>query len=153
MDLFEWGKVESNLCSLCQRDPESVVHLFLECPKIQSLVNVVKNFVGEFSETDLGNNNFKQNYMFCLVPERLTHIVNFVAIHIKQFIYSCKIHKHGMSKKTWLDNLKLIYQMELANARCEHKGSKVIKKWSPIVDVIDTLPATSTTFANDDSVM
>ena len=38
VQLHKWGIIENNLCTLCTKSSERVVHLFGECQEVQSMV-------------------------------------------------------------------------------------------------------------------
>ena len=45
-DLLNWGIKDSNLCELCKKEIESVVHLFCECEKVKP----IRDFIYEFDD-------------------------------------------------------------------------------------------------------
>ena len=84
-DLFKWGKTENFKCQFCKTDDETLAHLFNECLIVKeiwdALVCLSKGTL-EF--------NSPQDIIFNTVNDQTDHIVNFICILTKQYIYRCR---------------------------------------------------------------
>ena len=40
LELFNWGKIDSNACEFCKVEIETIMHLLLQCNKIVSLIHL-----------------------------------------------------------------------------------------------------------------
>ena len=83
--LFHWGKRSDFLCTFCNTEKETLVHLFVSCSIVHSLWIVVKNFVHQMWNITLdlsaeaimwGNPNNKNN-----------QLSSFISLVTKQYIY------------------------------------------------------------------
>ena len=92
-DLYQWGKIPSNLCYHCHAEEETFEDFFYSCPETKKLWNLFQEIfdVQNLSVCDVILNNFANSDK---------SIVNFVALIVKQYLYSVQcINTHRISTK------------------------------------------------------
>ena len=91
--LYYWGKVGSQKCELCACTKQTVQHVLFDCPKAE---NVRKRLCEHINEC-YGNQICKyettsySNVFLGIVHTGRTHIINFLFLILKQYLFSQKI--------------------------------------------------------------
>ena len=88
--LMKFGFVTDNLCSFCQREPETYLHLFLNCEKVKSLW---ESIVNDFDVHELRNMNWCD--IFCGIRGNSHRLkcVNSLIILMKYTIFKSRNNK------------------------------------------------------------
>lgn len=89
IQLSKWRLVDSQLCTFCKNEDETMIHLFFVCPKVQQLwtdLIVYGQDNGLDSECDFSISNRILN----CVHVNSRSVVNLLILVLKQFIYRCK---------------------------------------------------------------
>ena len=83
--LHRWGKLDSNLCSFCGKEPETYSHLFVLCDNIKQLWIGLEREMYKFNDQDI---NFGVDAVLNnkLVPNP-RNVKNFICLLFKQYIY------------------------------------------------------------------
>jgi hypothetical protein len=124
--LAQIGIKKSDLCVFCHNNVESIQHLFWDCPEITPLWDQIQTSLLKdptcFNAMDviLGILNIDWSHL------------NFVIIHVKYFIYSCKCKQNKPTYKGLLSYLKSCREVEIYIANRSNKLEKCITKWSNI---------------------
>ena len=94
--LMDFGFELDNLCSFCQREPETYLHLFLQCDKVKSLWEFLIN---QFEIQDLRNMEWRD--IFCGIAGNANRLrcVNSLIILMKYTIFRCKTGKKLPTKE------------------------------------------------------
>ena len=83
--LYLMGKNDSELCTFCQGEVESIGHLFWDCVYTSTFIlDVEQRFLHKqfvFSKQDI----------FFGYQYRLCHPYNFLILHLKYYLFSCKL--------------------------------------------------------------
>ena len=128
-DLFEWGKRENPLCTFCENSIETTTHLLVECTysnKIWSeLVQLCNN---EEITTDFSVENIIVN----LLHENANHIVNYIVLIIKQYLYRKRCQGRKPCCTEVLREIDQHYMVEMCNAKKIGQTTKFCKRWYPI---------------------
>ena len=87
-ELKAWGKKDSDCCTLCGNFPETRIHLFWECEKVQPLwTTIIELCTQQVSTTELyTRNNF-------LLFGFGTPVINLLATICKYHIHICRVFK------------------------------------------------------------
>ena len=87
-ELKAWGRKDSDSCSLCGNFPETRVHLFWECEKVQPLwTTIIELCTQQVSTTELyTHNNF-------LLFGFGTPVINLLSTICKYHIHICRVFK------------------------------------------------------------
>lgn len=132
--LFLWGKIESELCTFCKTDVEDDLHLFFECPMVQTIWDGVKNYVqendtqGVFHTLQWRN----ENIIFNTVHPRPGHAVNLITLITKQNIYKSRCLSTPLLIENVIEDIEQVYNIEMQLAIRKGKMRKHTEKWSSI---------------------
>ena len=131
IDLKEWGLKESDTCTFCEEDQESMVHLFWECKYVLPLWRYLKYLCDS-------NNIVCEVDAFAMLYNSVhnsgTHVVNFIVIFILQYIYRTQCKGIRPRVETLENELELHHKIEYANAKLSNKLNRHIVKWNPIIN-------------------
>ena len=110
-----------------------MIHIFYECADIQSLIDhyfIMCARVGE-------HNRSIEDFIFNTIFEKANHILNFVAIFLKQYIYrkKCMNQKPNIAQFTVL--LEVHQNAEFCIARNKGTLRKFYQRWNPICYIFD----------------
>ena len=130
VELFEWRITDSNLCSFCHLAPETLEHVFWECNVTQILISLFRDIC---TRNDIEINLNKYTWIFnCMIPNRY-HIINFINIIFKQYIYKSKCTGKIPNPKGICKVIEYLFLSEVANAKRTNREKKVYKKWGPVL--------------------
>ena len=128
VQLVYWAKVESNICNLCNAEKQTIIHLLVECKQSK---DIWENFHKTFLNDEAQKPITFENVLFNNVCENSNHIINFLVLITKQYIYRCKCQNDKISWNALLAEYKLIKRTEIYNAT-------VKRRWSPVIDKLET---------------
>ena len=138
--LYRWGKISNNLCSFCQKNAETYVHLFITCSEVRKIWLEMEIFMEAFSKAKI---HFDVDTVMVnrLIDSPKGHIKNFICLVIKQYIY----RQRCLGKTLSSEELKY-YILSIANtekyiATKNNKLAKHERKWFP--DKGDKIVSTS----------
>ena len=104
--LYLMGKTDSQLCTFCQREVESIGHLFWDCTFSSTFIlDVEGRFLGNqfvFSKQDIF---FGYQYSLC-------HPYNFLILHLKYYLFSCKLQSIKPNVNSFYYKFKFALQTE-----------------------------------------
>ena len=86
IQLFKWDIKESENCYFCGRDRETISHLLFLCPIVKELWDQVFMFIREKYQVKLEVST--STVLLNTVYDRKNHVVNFMCLVTKQYIYS-----------------------------------------------------------------
>ena len=120
---------ETNLCTFCGEQIENLLHLFVYCEKVQIIWKQVETFVKRFTSVKL---NTSPKAIICnSVHSKPTHIVNFVCLIVKQYIYRKKCQKDRLDIRELKASILQQENIEKYIAQKHGKLGKHIAKWYP----------------------
>ena len=132
--LFHWKKVDSQKCEYCNDNKQTTKHLLFNCTfineKIWRRFQKLVNNVMEIKATEL-NIPTPENMLLNNYHSSPGHIVNFMLLLAKQYIYACKCCKTKPSFKILMDKINLAQVTEKFNATRKNKLYKHLRKWAP----------------------
>ena len=89
--LFKFKKVDSPLCDFCEKELETIEHIFFHCTKVSMFWNDLKSVLDSFNITirfDI------RNVLFGILDtDNISILVNYIILESKYFIYRCKLNK------------------------------------------------------------
>ena len=129
VDTKEWDITASDTCTLCEKEPETLTHLFWDCEETQYLVQTLRE-ICEINSIEAVIT--KYSFIFNTLHNNRFHIVNFIGILMKQFIYKNRCLKKKISIIAFLKELEQNYLIESANAHRSNRIPAFTKRWSPI---------------------
>ena len=128
-ELYKWKWIESDRCTFCEETIETYSHLFYDCKFVKPLINwiaqlcVKQNIPIELNATNL---------IFNTVIGKPTHIINFVTIFIKQYVYRQCCKKVLPCVSQMKQELETCKNGEIFMARRDGNEAKMCSRWSPI---------------------
>ena len=130
VDLHDWGISDTPNCKLCQQEVETMSHAFFTCCKVQLL----KKYLYDLCDmAGLTADKSIEAWILGRVVEQGVHIINFVNIMIKQFIYKNRCLNLSVNIGKFENELELLHNTELYIAKRENRLKAHIRRWSPIV--------------------
>ena len=130
-NLFEWNLIESPLCTFCNDQIETTTHLLFECSVTNEVVN---KFFDWCENNQIVINHDVNNFLMNRISERKTHIVNFAAVVLKQFVYKMRCSKRIPNFHQFLVEIESQHLMEYVSAKRKCKLTKHIMRWNPIIN-------------------
>ena len=128
IQLEKWGIKTSETCSFCQNVPETVIHVLWQCAEVQRLWNSVfiyfkdrfNNIRLEFSMQAIITNH---------VVEGRNHVINFLCLVVKQFIYAQKCLGNGLHFPILKNRILQVENIEKYIAVKNDKLGVHLRKW------------------------
>ena len=129
IQLEKWNILQSNLCTFCNLEPETIMHLLVECNQVKILWNhFAEHFQKEYNThisitpTSVITNTFTK-------PKK--HIVNTMGLFLKQYIYRQRCLKKTVSFIQFEHYALKIKNTERYIAIKNNKIDKHERKWEP----------------------
>ena len=129
--LCHWKKKDSNLCSFCSEEPESYLHLFVECDKVVGLWATVKDFLKESGFVNCTVNFSDFNMLFNCIHPTVSHLANFLALLIKQYIYRMRCLNTSPCPIVFRTEIERMRRIEKFIATKNNTLCKFYSKWFP----------------------
>ena len=129
IQLNKWDLIGDNSCSFCSQQPETVLHLITtQCQEVRKLWRDFAHYIVlRFKLRDLQLND--QNILLNNLVNKKHHVVNFLCLITKQYIYAQRCLKKDLSFNQLKLRFNLIENMKKYIA--VKKGTIAIhdKKW------------------------
>ena len=133
--LFMFKKVDSPLCDFCEKELETIEHVFFYCTKVlifwddlKALLNSVNITVSfDIKDVLLG---------FLDTSDSINILINYIVLESKFFIYRCKLNKGPLKLRLLVDKFKKTFETEGVIARKSNKIHFHDKKWKPLIPLI-----------------
>ena len=129
IQLYTWGIAPSDQCSFCKKERETVIHLLVECEKVKSLWESVKEYIGQRFpgvKVVLTPTNILMN---TICQDNKAHVVNFLCLLVKQFVYRQRCMSKEIHLPMLLQHIKQTESIERYVAKKNGKESKHYSKW------------------------
>ena len=132
--LFTFKKVDSPLCDFCEKELETIEHLFFHCTKVRTFwddLKVVLNSLNITVRLDI------KAVLFGIVDtEDISLLVNYILLESKYFIYRCKLNKDSLCVRLLVDRIKKTFETERLIAKRNNKIHFHDKKWKPLLTLL-----------------
>ncbi len=126
--------IDTNLCTFCRSDVETVHHLFYDCNITNNFLNLffncLKNYYQELE--------MKKDVFFLGIPNN-DILLNLLLIIAKNFIFKCKLddkHPHIIGLKRKIGD---IFNLELFISKKNFREEKLRQLWAPVDDIFPNL--------------
>ena len=110
--LYQWKIRSDDLCTFCNRTPEKLVHLLIECDPVAHFWDEVEDFIKAYvnltDTMDFANTCILFNTVY---PQR-SHIFNLIILMAKQFIYRNRCLKGNLNISVFTDKVYKIHSYE-----------------------------------------
>ena len=128
--LFKMNIVNSELCSFCETEPETIIHLLCSCRKVKKLWSSVQQWCSKcFSLPDLSPKTAVLGFL-----EMLEHISTKTSFYsfFKKFVYEKRVQPSQIALATFPNYLNYIYKIEYKIALKNFTVENHLKKWETI---------------------
>ena len=131
--LYKINKTDNDRCSLCDRDSETISHLFYHCDKAKEFWSALKNWLQVNGNINL-DLTIKTVLFF---KNKENKILNHLLILARYFIYKTKFITNYITIETFLSYLRRTYQTKKYISRLHNKHEKFQCKWSKLSHILD----------------
>ena len=138
--LFKIGLRDNELCTFCNIMPETIEHLFWECP-------ISKSFWLDLTEWLKGKCNHlqdmsltQQDVLFGIhSKQKPDRILNLILLHAKSYIYKSKLSKTNPVVYVFKKDINFCYKnyRYIASNNCEWESFS--KLWQPYMNLIESV--------------
>lgn len=133
--LCKINKIENNRCSFCEQEPETIKHLFVDCPKVTEFWESVKHWLQIHGNLNL--NITDKAIIFAWQKEK--SLINQVIVVAKYYIYKTKFTSKRLSIIGFQLLLKRKFKNEQYIARINNSYNKFLGKWSSLFHVLNAV--------------
>ena len=128
--LFKMNIVNSELCSFCEAEPETIIHLLCSCRKVKQLWSSVQQSCSKcFFLPDLSPQTAVPGFL----ENNRAHIhQNLVLLFFKKFVYEKRELPSQIALQTFLSYLNYINKIEHKIVLKNNTVEKHLKQWETI---------------------
>ena len=143
--MFMINRRDNNVCTFCKLEPETIVHLFWECPQAIDLWTNIFQW--------LNLNHLCSDFTFSLetiilgtrTKSFLNTSLNLILLLVKFYIYRCKVNQTDLSLIHIQREISRRYRLEKYIATINNDMEKFEKHWKDIGTIISSIITTTTT--------
>jgi len=123
--LHKWKIADSDLCTLCQKEPETLDHLVWNCECVKPFWKAFVNFVYDIFKLRISKDD-----IYLGTKDKLLTLLSVVA---KQYVYQCRYRKVHPIFVTYRNKLLYIQKIEESVFKCKNKSMLWFEKWEPLI--------------------
>ena len=127
IQLLKWNMVESDACTFCKENRETLMHLLYECREVLPIWESIKEYVQEYYGTEITLS--ASNVLLNSVCEQRGHVSNFICLMTKQYIYAQRCLKEPIMFQKLLKLIRSVQSVEKYIALKNGHSEKYKKKW------------------------
>ena len=128
VQLYKWELSITENCSFCNREKETMIHLFWNCPNVQKLwQELLQYFTTSYGQQKLNLN--AEAIIFNRLSCRKSNLANFLCLITKQFIYRQRCLKENLHFPKLKAHIRSVQNMEKYIAVKNNKSHLHDKKW------------------------
>ena len=129
--LHRWRIKNTNLCTFCNREAETYVHLFVMCPIVKSLWIKTEQFMTDsLPGPEIVFN--PKTIIFNQFVDDAKNIKNFVCLLLKQYIYRKRCYSQLPNFYEFKSMVLETRSVEFYIAKKNNQERKHFLKWSPV---------------------
>ena len=131
--LYKWGKSDTPLCTFCNLEVETIIHLLFQC-KFSKRIWTYLNTRTQNSNLwfDKSNNIIPKTLIMNNSNDKMNHVSNFIVLITKQYIYRYKCFNKIPNINGLKNEIRNHYYIEEYIAKKELKIEKHKKKWENV---------------------
>ena len=134
MQLKKWNIKDSDLCTHCNTEKETIEHLFFHCKVAKTLLKEADNIVRRYQGDRMQQHDITmENVLFNNIMKEPCSLINTVILIIKNLIYVNRCLNKKCTIRELRDRVELCQKIELYNARKSKKTNLHYKKWYKLV--------------------
>ena len=135
VQLCQWKIVSSMKCTFCQKNDETLEHLFYECETALKIIELYLVLLKEYQKQKDVHLNYNISVATVLmnnVMQPPIHLLNFLILCAKQYIYSRRCIKEKCTVAGFKKVVENARRIELYNAKQNKKIGTYLLKWHGI---------------------
>ena len=132
VQLYKWNLVDTENCYFCEAEPETLTHLFIECPIVRQLWTKIFEYMEQKYDQFRSAKINSVNLIKSTVAQNKNSVINLLVLVVKQYIYRQRCLKETIS---FIGVKKLFQFIENTEKYIAIKNGKLevhIKKWRGI---------------------
>ena len=129
IQLKHWRKSETDLCSFCEINRESIPHLLVRCPVVQPVWEAVKEMCTQMTHTPLPVEEIKEHAKTLILNDLEQPSHRSIAMSAKQYIYRQRCLKKRISKTEFKSIVHTNINAEKYYAQLNGKIPQFVKRW------------------------
>lgn len=133
VNLKQWKIVQSDLCTFCNQEKETIVHLFWECSRVVPIWNQVSEW---FDKMDPSLKLNSQNVIFNNVSKNTRHVSNVVILIVKFYLYKARCAHMQPNIFSLIEDILQFQKLEHMGAIVKGKKEHNKTKWEHIITII-----------------
>lgn len=125
------------LCTLCQTENETIVHLLWNCCKTQQFI---KDIIEWLNLYNIHLNLTKEYFIFGLQRVHcVDKILNFILLYAKYYIYLTRCKNQQLHIRVFQMKLQVMYKVHRQIAQENQEEETFFTDWSPYLALIDNI--------------
>ena len=128
--LFKIGKVDSDKCTLCKEEKETMKHLMWSCIIVSSFW---KEVIKWFNLLNIQIDISYTNVCLGIFDTSQSNFINMILILAKRHIYRCRVQESNLFFQDFKEWVLFMQKVEKQIALNKRKLSAHIKKWEPLL--------------------
>ena len=130
-------KEQTELCSFCQKDSETIQHLFYGCEIVRSFWDQLTSLLNRRCNH---SKDFKVNEVFVLFGQSefiySDYVCDLIILLAKLFIYRCKVQNKSINLRAFLND---VYNRYCCEKMINKNSNDFINKWNPYLGIFKSL--------------
>lgn len=135
-----WKLSVSDYCTFCKDHVETTTHLFCTCKEVLELWEDINLFIITRTSREIVNilEWLKETILLNTVHPKSSHIINFVVLITKQYIYRQRCANRVLYSQLLIKEIKNIMLIEQNIAKSKNKLKRHFEKWSPLFPELES---------------
>ena len=129
VQLHKWNIKNYDTCEHCKMGSETLEHLFYECVEAKRLLKQSEAYVNEKYKQNRNYAFTVENVLFNKIENDAMHLINFVILSMKMYIYSRKCTMTKISVTDFNGYIEEIRKTEYCNPKGNGKLRYYYRKW------------------------
>ena len=131
--LKKWKILDTDLCSFCGRESETLIHLLVMCTEVSKLWIDMERFMMNYSDDEI-QFNVDAVLLNKFIQNRAGHVKNTIGLITKQYIYRQRCLHKKLSSLECQSYVRMTEINEKYYAVKANRLDKHLKKWYPTVN-------------------
>ena len=120
--------------SICQTEPETLCHLFLECPSTQSLWQNIENWIKNKLNINV-NLSHKIKMLGYTIQDCQFLPINTMILVAKYYIFKCSQSKTIPDIFQYQQKLKIVYEEQSLVSQLNFKEERFVDNWTVFAEL------------------
>ena len=125
---------ETDLCTFCKKEKETIIHLFCQCDFVKTFWENVLSWIN--SEQDIIDTFLPFEIIFGLTKEKKNHTLNILIILAKYHIYKQKLNNVKPTIDLFKADVKYYHNIEKYIYKKNYKEEDFIRRWQLLINIL-----------------